>query len=216
MPKIEVSCPTCGRSYIRDRKHVNQVLRQSGKWECQGCVTTARNKAAARPIGSTRTTAKGYVFVKTDSGWVQEHRIVAEREIGRPLLATEAVHHKNESKADNSPSNLFVQDHGQHTRTHHLGAKRAGDALANIRRSFPLRKGTRLSPAQAASIRLRAAAGETQRSIAQSLRVSPMTVNRVVRGQAWRRDANHSPPAHPAASRTSAECIARRMSLVRE
>lgn len=189
MPKIAIKCSSCGREFSRTKKSVAQVVRTAGVWRCKPCATIERNKALARPVGATRTTSQGYVFVKTDSGWIQEHRLVAEKTLGRKILPTEAVHHKNECKSDNSPDNLFVQDHGEHTRLHHIGAKRSGSALTNIRRSFPLRKNTRLTYAQAASIRMRVAAGESQRSVAQSLRVAPMTVNRVVRGKAWRRDA---------------------------
>lgn len=37
-----------------------------------------------------------------------EHRIVAENMIGRMLLDTEIVHHKDENRGNNDPSNLVV------------------------------------------------------------------------------------------------------------
>jgi uncharacterized protein (DUF1330 family) len=57
----------------------------------------------------------GYVMIlsvdhpnKNGRGYVQEHRLVIEKKIGRYLNKEESVHHKNKNKQDNSLENLML------------------------------------------------------------------------------------------------------------
>lgn len=75
------------------------------------------------PIGSRRITIDNYVMVKTADGWKHEHRLVMAEHLGRPLLRTEYVHHKNEKNTlDNRIDNLEIMSCGQHNTHHHLGS----------------------------------------------------------------------------------------------
>lgn len=55
--------------------------------------------------GINGTTSK-YHLLKRGGKIIGEHRYIVQERIGRPLLPTEHVHHINEVKADNSPTNL--------------------------------------------------------------------------------------------------------------
>ena len=50
----------------------------------------------------------GYVSVRVNGRNVLEHRHVMEGVLGRTLLSTEHVHHRNHVKHDNRPDNLAV------------------------------------------------------------------------------------------------------------
>lgn len=52
------------------------------------------------------------------SGYVSQHRLVAEKTAGRYLTADETVHHKNGKRDDNRPSNLLVLSHSDHMALH--------------------------------------------------------------------------------------------------
>ncbi len=72
--------------------------------------------------GGIHADKSGYVLVhfpnhpsSNSSGYVRQHRLIAEKILGRPLLATEVVHHIDDDPANNSPENLMVfETNGQH------------------------------------------------------------------------------------------------------
>jgi Trp operon repressor len=104
-----------------------------------------------------------------------EHRVVAERKLGRALLTGEIVHHKDGNRHNNAPENLEVITQAQHIREHRqemLLAQRV--------------KASKLTPESVAKIRQLLKSGRSQREIGATFGVSQATISGIQRGRTWR------------------------------
>lgn len=182
-----VICHLCGKAFERPQKRINQVLRNSGIWRCKPCVTVSRNIALSKPLGTQRVKKRGgYIEIKTATGWRFEHVVVMENCIGRAVGRDEVVHHINGIKTDNRIDNLQIMKSSEHTKHHHIGRKRVGAALQNIRSSLLARRSNKLTAESVAQAKHEYVNGKTQGEIAKKLGVARVTVHRAIHGKSWR------------------------------
>ena len=114
-------------------------------WLRRHGIPVRRGGGRDHPAGSTRTNAQGYVYEKlgaddparemaTHKGWIQQHRLVMSRHLGRALEPSETVHHVNGDRADNRLENLELRtgNHGKGARTFDVFAQYLDDAVAQF------------------------------------------------------------------------------------
>jgi hypothetical protein len=66
-----------------------------------------------------RINAYGYMMIRVGPrAYRLEHRMIAERVLGRPLKRREYVHHVNRDRSDNRHANLVICSHEYHATIH--------------------------------------------------------------------------------------------------
>lgn len=130
-PKIiSLVCPTCKKRFERSKSYVRKS--RAAGYKRFFCSILCRNNMASKnkPMRGAR-----YRRINVNGKCVEIHRHMMEIHLGRRLLRSEEVHHKNEDKEDNRIENLELMTKAQHT-SHH-GFSRV---TFNIERAKTLRE----------------------------------------------------------------------------
>ena len=109
-------------------------------------------------------------------------RVVMSKVIGRELKLGEVVHHKDEDRTNNNPSNLRLMMHGEHSAYHRRGTKRSEKILERMSLNHPNRK---LSPPDVNAIRKMLIKGIKSSIIGNKYSVSPSTIRNIKAGNRW-------------------------------
>lgn len=102
-------CPKCGKAF--------RPIKQLSKYCSRPCARS-KNGGLNRKPEVWWTDVKGYIqghiWKDGQKVRVKFHRLVMERHLGRPLLASEDVHHIDGDKKNNAIENLEVLSHSAH------------------------------------------------------------------------------------------------------
>ena len=114
-PSVRKTCVVCRKTF-----HVYPYQEHSAKYCSVRCMGIGyqkfRGNLSNRWKGGRCIHKSGYVTVWTPVGRVYEHRLIAERMLGRPLQQNETVHHRNGVRWDNRRKNLQILPREVHNR----------------------------------------------------------------------------------------------------
>jgi predicted RNA-binding Zn-ribbon protein involved in translation (DUF1610 family) len=113
-------CPDCKNQIIRIQK---DGLKQETCANCYHKRRQGKRYGASNKRGYVMISGYKYIMAPdhpfaTRSGYVAEHRLIAEKTIGRLLKRDEVAHHINFTKTDNRPENIMVLTASEHSRLH--------------------------------------------------------------------------------------------------
>jgi len=141
--KSQCSCG-CGNTVIHNKLYPSQIKRQGAKRFINGHQhigkkhTKEHISKTRRPMekngrwkGGKFIDTDGYVLIKkpghpfsNNQGYVREHRLVVEEQIGRYITKKEVVHHINHIKNDNRIENLRLKaNQSEHIKECRTGRK---------------------------------------------------------------------------------------------
>jgi HNH endonuclease len=83
--------------------------------------------------------------------WVGKHRVVMAEKLGRPLLSTEIVHHRDGDGFNNKRRNLKLIQWGEHSRLHNKGLPQS---ITTRRKRSKTLRGRKFTPEHIANMRL--------------------------------------------------------------
>lgn len=124
MPWINKKCENCGELF--KSYHSVSHSRRFCSRSCSSLKHHKEEKIGYRK-GGKKIDSQGYILVKdwghirhNNQGYVKEHRLIMEKNLGRFLESKEVIHHINGIRTDNRIENLMLLPSvGEHNRIEH-------------------------------------------------------------------------------------------------
>ena len=109
-------CEYCGKEYrtfpcYEKRGHEHHYCSKT-------CAGLARRNTREEWTGGRISETTGYKIISIGGRYVEEHRLVMEKYLGRRLEPCEHVHHINGNKTDNRLENLKLTNRWDHPKEH--------------------------------------------------------------------------------------------------
>lgn len=104
---LNVDCQYCARPF---KVKPSKIPQGRGKFCSHTCKVAAQRTGGLNP--------QGYFVISVNGEQIRQHRWLMERHLGRKLLPTEHVHHKNGKRDDNRIENLEVMTNSEHAYAH--------------------------------------------------------------------------------------------------
>ena len=119
------------------------------------------------------------------------HRYIYTKHNG-PIPEGYIVHHDNENKTDNTPTNLIAMTRGEHIKLHTLGKHRTDETKQRMseahkgKNSGEKSPNVKLTEVDVKWIRVWLSKGYTGTSIAKAFKVSKSCITRIKTGKNWK------------------------------
>jgi hypothetical protein len=120
---MEKKCEICKKTYWIRKSHAH--LRRTCSRKCAAILKSVEKSGENSPSwagGAEYSMGYRYVYAPNHPdayrNKVAEHKLVAEKKLGRYMKPNEVVHHINGNKLDNRPENIIVVDRGWHLNHH--------------------------------------------------------------------------------------------------
>ena len=117
LQRTEVVCSNCQKHFFIS----NCYLKRERKYrfcnkKCESQFRSYHNTVENWKGGTILP--NGYKYIEINGKQIEEHRLVMMKHLGRELLTTEHVHHKNGNKLDNRIENLELLTNVEHAKRH--------------------------------------------------------------------------------------------------